>query len=49
MLNIVNIELNYQLKIHLLPHCVTLCVIYDIDHNDPQTGHVSEDHCGCCC
>ena len=37
VLNIVNVELS-QLKLHLLPHVVTLRFTYADDDNDLQTG-----------
>ena len=38
VLNTVNIELSKQLRLHLLPHGVTLCFTYTIHNDDPQTG-----------
>ena len=35
--NIVNVELK-QIRLHLLPHVVTLCFTYADDDDDLQTG-----------
>ena len=37
MIDIVNVELSKQLKLHLLPHRVSLYFAYAIDDGDLQT------------
>ena len=38
LLNVLNIELYMQLKLHLLLHSVLLCFTYAVDDDGTQTG-----------
>ena len=39
-LNLCFVYVYKQLRLHLLPHGVTLCFTYVVDDDDPQTGAV---------